>query len=149
MPEQNRCPVCNAPLAKGAAVCERCGFKLVGRTEQFPVVDQTGGNVEPHASTPHNGNPTLTILKGPMAGQEFHLTSFPLVVGRDPSCDLFLNDMTVTRKHASIDIIDNEVVITDLNSLNGTWVDGQVRDSAVLKNGTIVQIGTFTMGFNI
>ncbi len=95
------------------------------------------------------GTPTLTIIKGPLEGQAFPLSSFPLVIGRDPSCDLFLNDRTVTRRHASVDIIDNEVVICDLKSMNGTWVNGKACDRAVLTDGTIVQIGTFTMAFNI
>ena len=148
MAEQTKCPVCNAELVDGMTVCDRCGFKLVGQTQEFPAlaVESAAAVVEPHAGM---GTPTLTILKGPLEGESFKLTSFPLIIGRDPKCDLFLNNMTVTRKHASLDIIDNEVVIVDLNSLNGTWVDGQIQDSAVLKDGTIVQIGTFTMVFNV
>ncbi len=148
MAEQAKCPVCNAPIEPGAAVCGRCGFKLVGQTQQFPHVEMKDGKAVAPSST-YVGTPSLTILKGPNEGQKFNLTSFPLEIGRDPECDLFLNDMTVTRKHASIDIIDNQVVITDLNSLNGTWVDGEVRDNATLSDGTIVQIGTFTMVFNM
>lgn len=148
MNETTTCPVCRSPLASGVTVCEKCGFKLVGQTEQFEHidVDKMGVEAVPRGSL---GTPTLTILKGPLAGEAFHLTSFPLIIGRDPSCDLFLNDMTVTRHHASIDIIDNAVMIRDLNSLNGTWVDGEVHDNARLEDGTIVQIGTFTMVFNM
>lgn len=121
----------------------------MGRTEQFAMVDTVRrGNVERPASAVI-GTPTLTIIKGSLEGQSFPLTSFPLVIGRDPSCDLFLNDRTVTRRHASVDIIDNEVVICDLHSMNGTWVDGKACDRASLSDGSIVQIGTFTMAFNI
>ena len=149
MADITTCPVCNAELAAGVTVCERCGFKLVGQTQVFPhlEVDASGKAVDPRTGIA--GTPTLTILKGPLAGESFKLTSFPLIIGRDPSCGLFLNDMTVTRKHASLDVIDNEVVIADLNSLNGTWVDGQIQERATLKDGTIVQIGTFTMVFNV
>ena len=149
MVEKPTCPVCSTPVDPSATVCGRCGFKLVGRTEQFQSVDTVDrGNVaRPESAL--TGRPTLTIIKGPLEGQSFPLSSFPMVIGRDPSSDLFLNDRTVTRRHASVDIIDNEVVICDLNSMNGTWVNGEACDRAVLEDGAIVQIGTFTMAFNI
>ncbi|MCR5845281.1 MAG: FHA domain-containing protein [bacterium] len=154
MADQSRCPVCNALVDASDTVCARCGFKLVGRTESFANVTAQFEAIpeaaqEKPVSKPVDGVPTLTIIKGPLQGEKFHLTDFPLVIGRDPECDLFLNNMTVTRKHALLEAIDGEVVITDLNSLNGTWIDGQIKDRSILKNGTIVQIGTFAMIFNI
>lgn len=149
MAEHTSCPVCNAELVPGMTACERCGFKLVGQTEQFPHVETNEDGVAIAPTVKRVGTPTLTVLKGAYAGEVFRLTSFPLIIGRDPECDLFLNNMTVTRKHASLDVIDNDVVITDLGSLNGIWVDGEMMDHATLKDGTIVQIGTFTMVFNV
>ena len=133
----------------GQATCPRCGYKIEGQTQQIPFVDPSLSDNAMSAVKPIIGTPTLTILKGALKGEAFRLSSFPLVVGRDPECDLFLNDPTVTRRHASLDIIDGEVVITDLNSLNGTWVGGAICDRAALKDGDIVQIGTFTMVFNM
>ena len=149
MENQRKCPVCNAELEANALTCDRCGLKLVGQTELFPHIetDENGIGVVP--TVKRVGTPSLTVLKGAYEGETFRLTSFPLIIGRDPECDLFLNNMTVTRKHALLEAIDGEVVITDLNSLNGTWIDGQIKDRSVLKNGTIVQIGTFAMIFNI
>ncbi len=151
--DQSVCPVCQAPISGDQTACARCGFKLVGQTEQFQRVtdDDMIATKASGASKSGGGlgTPTFTILKGPMEGESFKLTSFPMTIGRDPSCELFLNDRTVTRKHASLDVIDNEVVISDLNSLNGIWIDGEMRDSATLADGTIVQIGIFTMAFNV
>ena len=149
MAQQAHCPVCDEPVEPNATSCGTCGFKLEGRTEEFQQLemDENGRAVAPTAI--HTESPTLTIIKGPSAGETFKLTSFPLIAGRDPKCDLFLSDTTVRRKHASIDIIDGAVVIRDLNSLNGTWVDGQICDKATLADGAIVQIGTFTMVFGV
>lgn len=154
MSEEKLCPVCQSPIAEGQASCPRCGFKLVGQTEQFHSVDDAGLASSDAHKVDYKGNseigtPAFTILKGPMAGEVFKITHFPITIGRDPSCELFLNDRTVTRKHATLDVIGNEVVITDLNSLNGIWIDGEMRDSATLVNGTIVQIGIFTMAFSV
>lgn len=154
MSDERLCPVCQAPIEPGQTSCFRCGFKLVGQTEQFQRITDDDlsvpdeNKVDYHAGV-EIGTPAFTILKGPMAGEVFKITHFPITIGRDPSCDFFLNDRTVTRKHASLDVIDNEVVITDLNSLNGIWIDGEMRDSATLVDGTIVQIGIFTMAFSI
>ncbi len=149
MADKPACPVCGAQVDASETVCGRCGFKLMGRTERFFPVDSVNrGNMDRPMPTT-SGTPALTIIKGSLEGESFQLVSFPMVIGRDPTCDLFLNDRTVTRKHASVDIIDGEVVITDLNSMNGTWIDGVACDRAVLKDGTIVQIGIFTMAFNI
>ncbi len=152
MSDQKVCPVCQAPVEPGQPTCARCGFKLEGQTEQFHCVDVAANVPAPSADAQAGkslGTPTFTIVSGAMEGESFMLTTFPLVIGRDPGCELFLNDRTVTRRHASLDVIDNEVVISDLNSLNGIWIDGEMKDSAVLKDGTIVQIGIFNMVFHI
>ncbi len=149
MAEKPSCPVCNSSVDPNTTMCGICGFKLVGRTEQFSNVDSVSKGSVTRPKSAKNGTLTLTILDGHLKGESFNLTNFPLVIGRDPSCDLFLNDRTVTRRHASVDIIDNEVVICDLNSMNGTWIDGKSCDRAILKDGSIVQIGVFNMVFNI
>jgi pSer/pThr/pTyr-binding forkhead associated (FHA) protein len=94
-----------------------------------------------------NSSPHLTVTKGHLQGEVFELDPLPVVIGRDPECDLFLNNMTVSRKHAIIERIDDELVIRDLDSLNGTWVDGKVVAQAEVIEGTLIQIGTFSMRF--
>ena len=96
-------------------------------------------------------NPTLTIVKGPQVGQTFELDQAEITLGRDPKNSVFLNDMTVSRRHAKMDLTNVSaglVTIEDLRSLNGTWVDGAIVSRASLRDGSTVQIGTFRMVFH-
>jgi hypothetical protein len=140
------CPVCGSPVGADQHACERCGFKLVGQTEIFEAVSE-GGEM-PSSPTSHH-KPTLTITKGPLTGEVFALNRFPLTIGRDPSCDIFLNNMTVSRKHAVLDVVDGTVVVTDTNSLNGIWVDGVSLNRHELVEGSLLQVGTFVMRFSL
>lgn len=94
---------------------------------------------------------TITIVKGPMSGETFLLDENDITLGRDPKNSVFLNDMTVSRHHAHIElsgIAQGYATIEDLGSLNGTWVDGAIVNKAVLKDGSTIQIGTFRMVFH-
>lgn len=96
-------------------------------------------------------HPTLTIVKGPQIGEVFELDSPQITLGRDPRNSVFLNDMTVSRRHARMDVsnVSSELAtIEDLGSLNGTWVDGAIATRASLKDGSTIQIGTFRMVFH-
>ena len=95
--------------------------------------------------------PTLTIVKGPQIGETFELNAVTITIGRDPSNSVFLNDMTVSRHHANLDLSNVSsgfASIRDLGSLNGTWVDGAIVNEANLKDGSTIQIGTFRMVFH-
>lgn len=92
--------------------------------------------------------PVLSIIKGPQTGNNFELEGDEITIGRDPSNGIFLNDMTVSRQHAKIVRSATGVVIEDLGSLNGTWVDGAIVNSAPLHDGSSVQIGTFTLVYH-
>ena len=89
--------------------------------------------------------PVLSIIKGPQTGNVFELDQPEVTIGRDPSNTIFLNDMTVSRSHAKILRNAASVLIEDLGSLTGTWVDGASVNSAPLHDGSSVQIGTFTL----
>lgn len=96
-------------------------------------------------------HPTLTIVKGPQIGEVFELDAPQITLGRDPRNSVFLNDMTVSRHHARMDlgnITSGLATIEDLGSLNGTWVDGAIANRASLKDGSTIQIGTFRMVFH-
>ena len=122
----------------------------MGATEVFrmPSADSTvpdlmAGSVQ--------AKPSIAIVKGPMAGEVFELDSNEITLGRDPKNSVFLNDMTVSRHHARIDLTglaSGYATIEDLGSLNGTWVDGAIINKAVLKDGSTIQIGTFRMVFH-
>jgi hypothetical protein len=146
MDEIKICPVCGSPVAEGVHECDRCGFKLIGSTE---AIDMPGagdsGSIAPRYGC---GKPRLTLTKGPLKGEEFDLDSFPVVIGREPSCDIFLNNMTVSREHAIIERDGATIIVRDNGSLNGTWVDGKIVEEAELVEGTLLQIGTFSMRFS-
>ena len=96
-------------------------------------------------------HPTLTIVKGPQIGEVFELDSPQITLGRDPHNSVFLNDMTVSRRHARMELGpagSGQATIEDLGSLNGTWVDGAITTRAALKDGSTIQIGTFRMVFH-
>lgn len=121
-----------------------------GATKIFrmPATDATSPDLMA-ASTP--SHPTLIIVKGPQMGSTFELTDSVVTIGRDPSNTVFLNDMTVSRRHARLDLSGLEsglATIEDLGSLNGTWVDGAIVNRALLKDGSTIQVGTFRMIFH-
>lgn len=95
------------------------------------------------------GLASLTIVRGPLSGERFELDTPEITIGRDPSCEVFLNDRTVSRHHAHLTIRDGVAIIEDLGSLNGTWVDGAIVSSGTLHNGSTIQIGTFKMVLGI
>lgn len=121
-----------------------------GATEIFrmPSADATVPDLMGSTRPSH---PTLTIVKGPQTGEVFELDTPEITLGRDPRNSVFLNDMTVSRRHARMDlgaIASGMATIEDLGSLNGTWVDGAIASRATLKDGSTVQIGTFRMVFH-
>ncbi|MEX3610206.1 FHA domain-containing protein [Rothia sp. LK2588] len=71
----------------------------------------------------------------------------PIVAGRSPNSDIFLNDVTVSRQHAVFVPNTGTFVLTDNNSLNGTYVNGDRVDQAFLKNGAEIHIGKFHFAF--
>ncbi len=120
---------------------------LEGATKIFQIPDE--GATVPDLMTAKAKNPTLTIMKGPQTGMSFDLEGSSITIGRDPNNAIFLNDMTVSRQHARIDLAKGgPVTIEDLGSLNGTWIDGAISSKATLKDGSTVQIGTFRMVFH-
>ena len=121
-----------------------------GKTEIFhmPSADAT---VPDLMSKDRPSHPVLTIVKGPQTGETFELDSTHISLGRDPKNSVFLNDMTVSRHHAQIDLSNlglGYATIEDLNSLNGTWVDGAIINKATLQDGSTIQTGTFRMVFH-
>lgn len=142
MPE---CPACGASVSATHKDCPECGVRLSEPTASFdPVEVQELGTAS--SSTDSEG-PVLVVRKGPQPGERFFVDREKLVVGRDPASDIFLNDMTVSRAHATIERSGESITVRDSGSLNGTYVNGEVVDSARLSNGDVLQIGTFQMLF--
>ncbi|MDO8963806.1 MAG: FHA domain-containing protein [Coriobacteriia bacterium] len=139
------CPACGANVDEGAETCASCGAALREVTASFPpVVD----GVESTTAVPLSvDGPLLVVRKGPEVGERFYLDRARLVIGRDPVSDIFLNDITVSREHALLEVVPDEVSVADAGSLNGTYVNGVSVDKAVLRSGDQLQIGRFQMVF--
>ena len=137
------CPICNNEFESGAAACPYCGFRVMGSTQSFkPVKLDKADDV---ASTPVKQHRELHVARGPQTGVDISLHEGTMTVGRDPRCDIFLNDMTVSRDHAVIEASPKGCVITDQNSFNGVWVNDRMVDTCLLQPGDVIQIGAFCL----
>ncbi len=97
---------------------------------------------------PPPGSALLVVTRGPNAGSRLVLDKAKTSAGRHPDSDIFLDDVTVSRRHAEFQVKDNnDVQVVDVGSLNGTYVNRQPVDSARLADGDEVQLGKFRMVF--
>ena len=119
-------------LDMGAALTPDTG----GSTEEFEAV----------SSLP-SGSALLVVRRGPNAGARFLLDSDVTTAGRHPDADIFLDDVTVSRKHAQFLRHGTTFSVKDLGSLNGTYFDGVRIDEALLADGSEVQVGKFRLTF--
>ena len=94
------------------------------------------------------GTALLVVQHGPTTGARFLLDASRVTVGRHPKADIFLDDVTVSRKHAVFELVDSSYVIRDGGSLNGTYVNRERVDEAVLNPGDEVQIGKYRMSYH-
>ena len=93
------------------------------------------------------GAALLIVKRGPNAGARFLLDRDVALAGRHPDSDIFLDDITVSRRHAEVRREGGEFRITDTGSLNGTYVNRQPVDAAMLANHDEIQIGKFRLVF--
>ncbi len=93
------------------------------------------------------GSALLVVKRGPNAGSRFLLDQATTSAGRHPDSDIFLDDVTVSRRHAEFRLAAGEFQVVDVGSLNGTYVNREPVDSAQLANGDEVQIGKFRLVF--
>jgi pSer/pThr/pTyr-binding forkhead associated (FHA) protein len=93
------------------------------------------------------GSALLVVKRGPNAGARFLLDQSVTSAGRHPGSDIFLDDVTVSRRHAEFRRENDEFKVVDTGSLNGTYVNREAVDWAVLLNGDEVQMGKFRLVF--
>ena len=93
------------------------------------------------------GSALLVVKRGPNAGSRFLLDQPTTSAGRHPDSDIFLDDVTVSRRHAEFRLDTGDFQVVDVGSLNGTYVNREPVDSATLANGDEVQIGKFRLVF--
>ena len=94
-----------------------------------------------------SGAALLIVRSGPTAGARYLLDTDVTTVGRHPEADIFFDDVTVSRRHAEITRDGATFELVDQRSLNGTYVNGERVDRAVLRNGSEVRIGKFRLNF--
>jgi len=94
-----------------------------------------------------SGSALLIVQRGPNEGSRFLLDQDVTTVGRHPNADIFLDDVTVSRRHAEFHRHEKTFQIKDLASLNGTYFDGVRIENALLEDGAEVQIGKFRLTF--
>ncbi|HEV7850028.1 MAG TPA: FHA domain-containing protein [Mycobacterium sp.] len=89
----------------------------------------------------------LLMKRGPNAGSRFLLDRAATSVGRHPNSDIFLDDVTASRRHAEFRRENGQFLVVDIGSLNGTFVNRKPVQSSVLANGDEIQIGKFRLVF--
>ncbi len=93
------------------------------------------------------GQALLVVQRGPNAGSKFLIDKDLTTTGRHPESDIFLDDVTVSRRHAEFRRKDGKFYIRDVGSLNGTYVNRQRVEETELANGDELQIGKFKLTF--
>ena len=123
----------------------------IKRDAPTPVPERALENLSPAdrsvVSELSDGNALLLVQKGPNAGARYLLNSDLVTVGRNPESDIFLDDVTVSRKHAEFLRHGKSFSVHDSGSLNGTYVNGELAERTELVNGDSVQIGKYRLLF--
>jgi hypothetical protein len=141
------CPQCGFQSPEAASFCSRCGEALVP-----PTPDETTMSLDPDeipdADLADLRGPALVVRSGGgRAGEAFVPAAERTLIGRSPDCDIFLDDVTVSRRHAELMREGERLVIRDLGSLNGTFVNRRRIESAVLEDDDELQIGKYRLTF--
>ena len=87
----------------------------------------------------------LVVRSGEMTGARFALTNQITRIGRNPESEILFDDITVSRSHAEISASKDGLIVRDLGSLNGTYINRQIVDSSPLVHGDELQVGKFHM----
>jgi hypothetical protein len=148
------CNTCGHRNPGNANFCSSCGNPLEGRAEEHTITlapvdaDAVDDQLDVGLDDLPDGAATLVVTRGPGAGSRFVLDGDVVQAGRHPESDIFLDDVTVSRRHAELVRSGPGWIVKDVGSLNGTYVTRQrIEDSSPLANGDEVQIGRFKLVF--
>jgi hypothetical protein len=145
------CPECGFQNPEAANYCSRCGALLAAEagsetTMSFDIADD-GEEVDLLEALGITGPALVVRSGGGMEGQSFQPDEGRTLIGRSPDCDVFLDDVTVSRRHAELVRDGDTFSIRDLGSLNGTYVNRRRIESTVLEGEDEVQIGKYRLTF--
>ena len=149
------CNHCRHSNSDDANYCSSCGTPLALEPDE---VTHTIGIVQTHSpyeggedsdatAVPAEESALLILRTGPEAGSWYGLDRPVITIGRHPNSDVFLNNVTVSRRHAEIRRNDDGYLLVDVGSLNGTYVNHQRVEEAQLWHGNEIQIGKYRFQF--
>jgi FHA domain/zinc-ribbon domain len=150
------CTNCGHKNAEGSNFCASCGAPLMeqGAGSDTTVTFQTSEletdleeevHVTPDELEGDRG--VLIVKRGPNAGSKFFLDTDVTQIGRHPDSDIFLDDITVSRRHAEIRRNVSSFSLNDVGSLNGTYINRERVEEAELHSGDEIQVGKFKLIF--
>jgi hypothetical protein len=147
------CTNCGHRNPEGANFCSSCGAPLAAAESSDTTVTFMPGELESdledevHISPDEveGGRGVLIVKRGPNAGSKYWLDADVTQIGRHPESDIFLDDITVSRRHAEIRRGAEGFSLHDVGSLNGTYVNRERVEGAELRSGDEVQIGKFKL----
>jgi pSer/pThr/pTyr-binding forkhead associated (FHA) protein/ribosomal protein L40E len=147
------CPECGFQNPETANYCARCGSLLVrdenGEATMAFTPEQAEEQRQPDLEELGVSGPALVVRSGGgRAGETFLVEREETTVGRSPDCDIFLDDVTVSRRHAVVRRAGAGLEIEDLGSLNGTFLNRKrIESAARLSDGDELQIGKYRLTF--
>jgi hypothetical protein len=146
------CPECGFQNPEAANYCAKCGALLVKEESGETTMTFTPEDPEEEGQAVLEDfgikGPALVVRSGGgRAGETFPLEAERTTIGRSPDCEIFLDDVTVSRKHAVIERGSDGLRIEDLGSLNGTFLNRKRIDNGVLSDGDELQIGKYRLTF--
>ncbi len=139
------CGRCGHVNASDSNFCSSCGSTvsaLVDQPTEMLVLGDIAENAEPAEIV------GFLVARGPKAGSRYELDPGVTRLGRHPKSTIFFNDVTVSRRHAEAEFDGRIVVVRDVGSLNGTYVNQTQLDGPTeLNDGDVLQIGKFKLMF--
>jgi FHA domain/zinc-ribbon domain len=147
------CRQCGHGNEPGARFCSSCGALLDSDeiTAGVPMVtaDDPADHAVPALGELPEGAAVLVVRRGPNAGSVFAIESEAVAAGRHPESEIFLDDITVSRRHAVVTRTDDRFELADAGSLNGTYVNHERVDTTELHDGDEIQVGRFVLTFHV
>lgn len=145
------CPQCGHENQNGARFCSSCGVALAGDartdTQALEQVDLADEYALDRSQFPESLG-ILIVTRGPNNGARYGLEAPTVSIGRHPDSDIFLDDVTVSRFHATLVHTGADYTVEDAGSLNGTYLNRRRIDSAeLLHDGDELQVGLFKLVF--